>query len=84
MVDGSIIIRLSPTRNAFDKAEISFFTKCSICTGGIFSPPAVMISSLILPVMYTKPLLSIYPISPVLSHPSSIASFVFSSSSTRN
>jgi hypothetical protein len=40
------------------------FITSSMLTGEIFSPPAVMISSLILPVMYKKPSESILPVSP--------------------
>jgi len=37
----------------------------SMIRGAIFSPPAVIISSLILPVMNKKPSLSIFPRSPL-------------------
>jgi hypothetical protein len=45
--------------------------------GGIFSPPAVIISSFFRSVIFRNPLSSIIPISPEWSHPSSsMVSFV--------
>jgi hypothetical protein len=38
----------------------------SMGTGATFSPPAVMISSLIRPVIFKKPCASILPLSPLL------------------
>lgn len=58
---------LSPTRNALLTVESSFLTKCSIWTGGIFSPPAVIINSFKRPVMYRNPFSSKYPMSPECS-----------------
>jgi hypothetical protein len=43
---------------------VKFLMLSSRITGAMFSPPAVIISSLILPVMYTNPSLSTLPVSP--------------------
>ncbi|KNC21179.1 hypothetical protein FF38_00061 [Lucilia cuprina] len=46
-------LRCSPIRKALEMASHSFLIKFSMCTGGIFSPPAVIIISLDLPVILT-------------------------------
>ena len=45
-------------------------SESSINTGATFSPPAVIISSLILPVIFTNPSLSFVPRSPEWMYPS--------------
>jgi hypothetical protein len=47
-----------------------FLTSSSMSTGATFSPPAVMISSLIRPVIVKLPCLSILPTSPEWRNPS--------------
>mmetsp|Transcript_42352 Transcript_42352/g.83187 ORF Transcript_42352/g.83187 Transcript_42352/m.83187 type:complete len:216 (+) Transcript_42352:795-1442(+) len=71
---------LSPTIITFDMNGQLALMVSSMGMGAMFSPPAVMISSLIRPVMYTRPFSSICPTSPECSQPlSSIASLHLSS-----
>ena len=71
---------LSPTIIAFDIHYKLFLISYSINTGAIFSPPAVIINSFNLPVMYKFPFLSIYPISPLCKNPFLSIVFLVSSS----
>ena len=56
-------LRLSPITMQFATDFISFLISFSIRTGAIFSPPPVMMSSLILPVMIKLPFLYNLPTS---------------------
>ena len=60
---------LSPTTITFDMQGRAFFIQFSIRTGVMFSPPAVIISSLALPVMKSQPFSSILPRSPERTKP---------------
>jgi hypothetical protein len=44
----------------------------SIGTGAMFSPPAVMMSSLYRPVILSMPFVPMHPLSPLQSHPRSL------------
>jgi len=62
---------LSPMTVALETMSFSsYLMLSSIGTGGMFSPPAVIISSFSLPVIHRYPSLSIFPTSPVRNHPS--------------
>jgi len=67
----------SPITTALARNFIYDLISSSRSTGATFSPPPVIISSLILPVMARFPLLSNLPTSPECNHPySSIVSLV--------
>uniref|UniRef100_A0A0K2V695 Uncharacterized protein n=1 Tax=Lepeophtheirus salmonis TaxID=72036 RepID=A0A0K2V695_LEPSM len=72
---------LSPITIALLRRGISILIISSIKTGGTFSPPAVIISSLIRPVTLKYPSASTLPMSPECNQSSlSMASLVFSGS----
>jgi hypothetical protein len=60
---------LSPTSMTWLTNGNSANNSCSMISGGIFSPPAVIISYLTLPVINKTPVLSILPISPECKNP---------------
>mmetsp|Transcript_26239 Transcript_26239/g.81051 ORF Transcript_26239/g.81051 Transcript_26239/m.81051 type:complete len:257 (-) Transcript_26239:1296-2066(-) len=66
----TLYLRLSPTMTTLDSAGQCRLIASSTGTGAMFSPPAVMMSSLMRPVMYTCPSASMRPTSPEWSHPS--------------
>lgn len=60
---------ISPMTTTWDTMDNALTISFSIRTGGMFSPPAVTISSFILPVIYKMPLESILPSSPEWTKP---------------
>ena len=66
VIKADINLYYSPNTITLETAGHSVLKLSSIGTGAIFSPPAVIINSLMRPVILMKPPSSIRPLSPVL------------------